>query len=84
MAIGAIRALSDHGLKVPEDVSVLGFDGLKLADYMVPKLSTVRQDVDALAEESIQILLDNIPTLQSPRHKTVPVQVSLKESVRSI
>ena len=84
MAIGAIRALSDHGLKVPEDVSVLGFDGLKLADYMVPKLSTVRQDVDALAEESIQILLDNIPTLQSPRHKTVPVQVALKESVRSI
>ena len=84
MAIGAIRALTDHGLKVPEDVSVLGFDGLKLADYMVPKLSTVRQDVDALAEESIRILLENIPVLQPPRHETVPVQVELKESIRNV
>ena len=84
MAIGAIRALTDHGLKVPEDVSVLGFDGLKLADYMVPKLSTVRQDVDALAEESIRILLENIPVLQPPRHETVPVQVELKESIRNL
>ena len=84
MAIGAIRALTDHGLKVPEDVSVLGFDGLKLADFTVPKLSTVRQNVDALAEESIRILLDNIPALKAPRHETVPVEVELKESIRSI
>ena len=84
MAIGAIRALTDRGLKVPEDVSVMGFDGLKLADYMVPKLSTVRQDVDALAEASIRILLENIPTLRSPRHETVPVQVELKESIRKV
>ena len=84
MAIGAIRALTDHGLKVPEDVSVLGFDGLKLADFVVPKLSTVRQDVNALAEESIRILLENIPALQPPRHETVPVQVELKESIRNV
>ena len=84
MAIGAIRALTDRGLKVPEDVSVMGFDGLKLADYMVPKLSTVRQDVDALAEASIRILLENIPTPRSPRHETVPVQVELKESIRRV
>ena len=84
MAIGAIRALTDRGLKVPEDVSVMGFDGLKLADYMVPKLSTVRQDVDALAEASIRILLENIPVLRSPRHETVPVQVELKESIRKV
>ena len=84
MAIGAIRALTDRGLKVPEDVSVMGFDGLKLADYMVPKLSTVRQDVDALAEASIRILLENIPALRSPRHETVPVQVELKESIRKV
>ena len=84
MAIGAIRALTDRGLKVPEDVSVMGFDGLKLADFMVPKLSTVRQDVDALAEASIRILLENIPTFRSPRHETVPVQVELKESIRQL
>ena len=56
----------------------------KLGDYMVPKLSTVRQNVDALAEESIRILLENIPTLCPPRHETVPVQVELKESIQSV
>ena len=84
MAIGAIRALTDRGLRVPEDVSVMGFDGLKIGDYTVPKLSTVRQCVDALAEESIRILLENIPQLRQPRHKTVPVTVELKESIRRI
>ena len=84
MAIGAIRALTDHGLRVPEDVSVMGFDGLKIGDYTVPKLSTVRQCTDALAEESIRILLENIPQLRQPRHKTVPVTVELKESIRRI
>ena len=84
MAIGAIRALTDRGLKVPEDVSVMGFDGLKLADFMVPKLATVRQNVDALAEESIRILLENIPHLRPPRHETVPVSVEPKESIRKI
>ena len=84
MAIGAIRALTDHGLRVPEDVSVMGFDGLKIADYMVPRLSTVRQNVDALAEASIRILLENIPKPCQPRHETVPVCVELKESTRKV
>lgn len=84
MAIGAIRALADHGLRVPEDVSVMGFDGLKIGDYTVPKLATVRQDVDALAEESIRILRENIAELQPPRYETVPVRVELKESAKCV
>ncbi|MBO5129276.1 MAG: LacI family DNA-binding transcriptional regulator [Oscillospiraceae bacterium] len=84
MAIGAIRALTDHGLRVPEDVSVMGFDGLKIGDYTVPKLATVRQDVDALAEESIRILQENITQLRPPRHKTVPVSLELKESAKFV
>lgn len=84
MAIGAIRALVDHGLRVPEDVSVMGFDGLKIGDYTVPKLATVRQDVDALAEESIRILRENITEIQPPRYETVPVSIELKESAKCI
>ena len=48
MAIGAIRALRDRGLRVPEDVSVMGFDGLTLGSYLVPQLTTVIQPVAAL------------------------------------
>ena len=84
MAIGAIRALTDHGLRVPEDVSVMGFDGLKIGDYTVPKLATVRQNVDALAEESIRILRENISQPHFSRHETVPVSLELKESAKRV
>lgn len=84
MAIGAIRALTDHGLNVPEDVSVMGFDGLKIGDYTVPKVSTVRQNVSALAQEAIRLLLENIQKPQEPRHEMVPVTLELKESVKCV
>src|ERR1035438_5942697 len=42
-AIGAIRALKDHGVRVPEDVSVMGFDDVQFAAYQNPRLTTIRQ-----------------------------------------
>ena len=84
MAIGAIRALRDHGLQVPEDVSVMGFDGLTIGDFTVPRLATIRQDVDALAEESIRILRENIASPHPPRYESVPVMVQLRESARPL
>ena len=80
MAIGAIRALTDRGLKVPEDVSVMGFDGLTIGEYTVPRLATVCQDVDALAIHSIHMLLESIAHPGVPRHETVPVTVTLRSS----
>ena len=84
MAIGAIRALRDAGLRVPEDVSVMGFDGLLIGRYMIPTLSTIRQSVDELAEQSIRLLQENMETHQAPRYETVPVAVELRESIRDI
>ena len=84
MAIGAIRALNDRGLKVPKDVSVMGFDGLQLSEFIYPRLSTVCQNVAELARRSIQILLDNIQTPQVPRYETVPVFVESRESIQTI
>ena len=80
MAIGAIRALQDRGKRVPEDVSVMGFDGLAIGEYTVPRLATVCQDVDALAIHSIHMLLDNIAHPGLPRHATVPVTIALRSS----
>ena len=84
MAIGAIRALADAGKRVPEDVSVIGFDGLNIGEYTVPKLSTVRQSVDELAKRSIGMLLENIDSVRSPRYETISTEVERKESTRSI
>lgn len=84
MAIGAIRALRDHGLRVPEDVSVMGFDGLTIGSYSVPKLATVRQDVERLAQRSVEILRDQIE-LQGPRcFETVPAAVEDRESAAQV
>lgn len=84
MAIGAIRALRDAGLRVPEDVSVVGFDGLLMGEYTVPKLTTVVQPMEELVEGSLRLLLNNIDNQPSPRHETVPVTLSHKESTRQI
>ena len=84
MAIGAIRALNDRGLKVPEDVSVMGFDGLQVGRFIQPRLSTVCQDPRELARCSVQILLENIEYAQPPRYETVPVHVQLRESVQKV
>lgn len=84
MAIGAIRALRDAGLRVPEDVSVMGFDGLPLGGYLVPQLSTVCQSVQLLAERSVSILTDAIENGSKPQKETVPFVVMQRESTRRI
>ena len=84
MAIGAIRALKDAGKRVPEDVSVVGFDGLSIGEFTIPKLATVVQSVEEMADRSIRILQENIEGRQTVRHETVPVTMVWKESSRNI
>ena len=82
IAIGAIRALRDSGLRVPEDVSVMGYDGLPLGDYLVPQLSTVNQSVEQMAQRSVEILLECIEKGGVARHDTVPYGIWQRESTR--
>ncbi len=84
MAIGAIRALKDNGLRVPEDVSVMGFDGLELGSYLVPKLSTVEQSVHKMAVRSAEILLSKIKENSPAVHEKVPFNILLRESTKEI
>ncbi len=84
MAIGAIRALREAGLRVPEDVSVMGVDGLPLCSFLVPQLSGVSQSIRSIALRSVEILLDAIEEGGPSRHETVPFQVQRRESVRAI
>lgn len=84
MAIGAIRALRDHGLRVPEDVSVVGFDGLPLGSYTVPQLSTVVQSVREMAKRSVEILLSCIENKSTACHEIIPFNFSQRESTRRL
>ncbi|MEU5592893.1 LacI family DNA-binding transcriptional regulator [Streptomyces sp. NPDC020298] len=60
MAIGLIRALTEAGRRVPEDVSVAGFDDIPVAAYVTPPLTTVRQPFDAVAQEGLKRLVHAI------------------------
>ena len=81
MAIGAIRALRDKGLQVPEDISVAGFDGLHLGSYLVPKLSSVAQPAQKMGRRSVEILLDCIEDGAAAVHETVPFAILERGSV---
>lgn len=57
MAYGAIQAIKDSGLKCPEDISVLGFDGINTSAFTEPKLTTMERPVSLMGERAINILL---------------------------
>lgn len=57
MALGVMRAITDAGLRVPDDVAVIGFDDLPATATADPPLSTVRQDIDAIGAAAVQLLL---------------------------
>jgi DNA-binding LacI/PurR family transcriptional regulator len=59
-AIGAIRAFRDHGLRVPDDVSVVGFDDIQGAAYHTPSLTTIRQPLNSMGNTAARILLERI------------------------
>jgi LacI family transcriptional regulator len=59
-AIGAIRAIQERGLRVPQDISVVGFDDIPGAGFYSPSLTTVRQPLNRMGEVAAQSLLDRI------------------------
>ena len=85
IALGALRAISDRGFRVPADISVVGFDGVDVSQYSVPRLTTVRQDAGLLARKGVEALIsaargDGRPT----RHESVPFRLLRRESVLSL
>ena len=84
MAIGAIRALWESGKRVPEDVSVMGVDGLPLGEFLVPQLSTIRQSVKPMALRSVELLLGAIENEKKATHETIPFEIQKRESIRKI
>ena len=58
MALGVLRALSEVGRRVPDKVSVTGFDDIPEAPFMIPPLTTVRQDFAELGRRSIELLVE--------------------------
>ena len=66
MAIGAMRAIDDAGLRVPGDISVVGLDDIELAGFQTPPLTTIRQSFGDLATRAVQLLLEIIDNNGQP------------------
>ncbi|MDF2919217.1 MAG: transcriptional regulator, partial [Microbacterium sp.] len=79
MALGALRALADEGRRVPEDVSVVGFDDIADAAEFRPPLTTVRQDFDALGRRAVAALVAAIEG-GDPVAETVPASLMVRQS----
>lgn len=81
MAVGALRALREAGLRVPQDIAVMGFDGLPASEQSVPALTTIRQPVTRTGERAVQMLNDLISgAAMAPVVEVMPVELVVRES----
>ena len=81
MAMAAMKALHDHGRRVPEDCSVIAIDGLSMSEYTVPTLTTMVQPAEEMGRESVGILMGMIRGESGPRHLRLEAQLRRGGSV---
>ena len=82
IAIGAMKALHERGLRVPEDVAVAGFDDIPMAGFVNPGLSTVQQDTKLAGSILVETLLALIND-EPAQSRTIPVKLALRDSSRT-
>lgn len=80
-AIGLMKQLKRRGVNIPDDVSVVGYDGISLGEYVTPSLTTIRQDAFLLGATAAQMLIDiSERSDASVETKTLPVELIVRES----
>jgi LacI family transcriptional regulator len=85
MADGATQAILEAGLRVPDDIALVGFDDLPYASQMTPQLTTVRQPIQQKGTYAVNILLDLIEgATDSPQHVLLPTQLVIRESCGAV
>jgi LacI family transcriptional regulator len=76
MAVGVYKALNEHGLKIPEDVSVVSFDDIQMAQFMTPALSTVKMKAEEMGQMSVELAKNKLLG-----YRTMPVRVICKSEL---
>lgn len=76
-AVGVMHAASEVGLRLPEDLSVVGFDDVPLASYVIPALTTIRQPIHEMAAAAAKLLLDRIKSGTPEPYETVTLGMKL-------
>ena len=82
MVIGALQVIKKQGLRVPEDISMVGFDDIKFAAYCDPPLTTIRQPRTRIGELSMRMMLDILNgTDPGPGRRELPHELVIRDSV---
>ena len=81
-ALAAIKALNDHGRRVPEDCSVIAIDGLRVSEYVNPTLTTMVQPAEDMGRQSVQILTDVLEKGAPTRHLRLEASLRPGASVK--
>jgi LacI family transcriptional regulator len=79
-ALGTLEALSTHGMRVPQDVSVIGFDGTEAADYARPRLTTIRVPLYEIGARGVELLLQTGRADQDASTLVLPTTLQIGES----
>ena len=88
-AIGVMRQAYDQNIKIPDDLSVVGFDDIKLAQFIIPPLTTVRQPMEAMGADAVGIVLEGVKSVLDKRevaayHRKVAPELVVRESTRAV
>ena len=80
MAIGMIKCFNEYGVKVPEDISIIGFDDIELSEYITPKLSTVSHPKFELGCKAVETIIGGLDGKAIKGTEILPVELILRES----
>lgn len=80
VAIGAIKTAIDHGVQVPEDMSIVGFDDIPLAHHFIPEITTVSQEANELGRTAIQVLQRMMNQEKVKKHTVIEPKLMVRKS----
>lgn len=85
LAIGAMKTFYEKNIKVPDDISIMGFDDLQISRYLTPGLSTIHQQIAEKGKKAVQLLIQSIrqPNL-TKREEILPVSIIERGSVKNL
>jgi LacI family transcriptional regulator len=84
-AVGAIRAINEAGLRVPEDIAVVGFDDVDIAQSATPRITTMQQPVQQKGAAAARMLLDHIEgKITEPQHVVFPTELVVRQSCGAV
>ena len=84
LAIGACKAVLEKGMKIPENYSIAGFDGIEMGDYYNPSITTIKQPVEDMARATVKLLFDILGGRKKHEHQVFAGELIVRESTKSV